>query len=74
MAGIMHRVTPDHYNLYNEEETLVGALHHVSRPDSTTGEGHFWYGTHVTGRSTPLHTNRFHAAQDLMEMPGDIDK
>jgi hypothetical protein len=39
MAGILHRVTPDQYNLYNEEEKLLGTIHKLPTGDT-------WYGIH----------------------------
>jgi hypothetical protein len=69
---MLHRVTPDHYNLYNEAETLVGQVHRVgyyNEPDKET-----WYGRHVTGQVTGIHPTRHHAARELMDMPGDVPK
>ena len=75
MAGIMHRVTPDHYNLYNEEETLIGALHRIPSGYTSGHSEHgfaafpsdAWYGHHVTGEVTGTHPTRHHAAREMME-------
>lgn len=74
-GGILQRVTPHHYNLYNEEETLVGRVHRTGDVDPLTGTAiGNWYGVHVTGNVTGSHSTRHDAARELMAMPGDVSK
>lgn len=76
LGGIMHRVTPDHYNLYDEEERLVGTVSRVPREwegKHTTSFGLVtpggWYGRHgETHMVTGVHAERHNAARDLLDI------
>lgn len=77
MNGILQRVTPHHYNLYNEEERLIGSIHRRGEdvPDvDKSGLWGAWYGTHVSREGheslpyiTGSHGSRHEAAQALIE-------
>lgn len=67
-GGMLRRVTPFRYNVYDESENLVGHVQHFAGP-MAEGEGvtEGWYGERADqGIITGRHPTKHHAAHDLL--------